>query len=112
MSSKKKKFKVTSKIKHYPDVDIASLVEGSDKQVDEMLGEGRAKVRITTMLDVDVLTELKRRATTEADGRYQTYLNQLLREILILKKPLNEEAIAEVVKSLVKASALKVKKKA
>lgn len=109
--SKKKKIKLTGGIKHYSDVDIEQLPEGSDKEVVDMLGQSKAKIRITTMIDIDILNELKKRATSEGDGRYQTYLNQLLREVLILKKPISRDIICEIVKEtvkdIVKASSLK-----
>ena len=42
----------------------------------------KPKIRITTMIDEDVYDMLKKRAVVDGDGRYQTYLNQLLRETL------------------------------
>jgi uncharacterized protein (DUF4415 family) len=40
------------------------------------------KIRITTMVDEDVYKELRRRASEEGDGRYQTLLNEVLRAAL------------------------------
>lgn len=48
--------------------------------------EGRqAKIRITTYLDADVLSHLKTVAR-ESGGKYQTTLNQALREYFMNKK--------------------------
>jgi hypothetical protein len=46
-------------------------------QVDEAQvgGAMTSKIRITTMIDTDILDELKRRAKKQGDGRYQTFLN-------------------------------------
>lgn len=41
------------------------------------------KLRITTWIDGDIYDELKKRALAgEADGKYQTLMNDLLREVL------------------------------
>ena len=42
----------------------------------------RAKVRITTYLDKDILDAL-RRVATESGGKYQAVLNQVLRQALL-----------------------------
>jgi uncharacterized protein (DUF4415 family) len=42
----------------------------------------RAKIRITTYLDKDVLEAL-RRIATESGGKYQSVLNQILRQALL-----------------------------
>jgi len=44
----------------------------------------KPKIRITTMIDLDIYEALKRRAAIDGDGRYQTYLNQLLHSVLML----------------------------
>lgn len=41
-----------------------------------------SKIRITTYLDTDVLEALKK-ASLDSGGKYQTYLNQFLRQNLI-----------------------------
>lgn len=46
---------------------------------------GRAKVRITTYLDEDVFA-LLRKIAREVGGKYQTILNQILRERLLEEK--------------------------
>ena len=53
---------------------------------DEVLAElsKQAKVRITTMIDLDLYEELKVRAVKDGDGRYQTFLNSLLRSVLFV----------------------------
>ena len=106
----KKKIKVTAGIRHGEDVNIESLPEGIEADIADMLGTGKAKIRITTMIDTDLLDELKRRANADGDGRYQTYLNQFLR-VALLKKDENfdKSKIVEVIKGLVKPSALKRK---
>lgn len=45
----------------------------------------KAKVRITTYLDDDVVTEVKKIAK-DAGGKYQTILNQFLRDYIFGKK--------------------------
>lgn len=45
----------------------------------------RAKVRITTYLDKNVV-ELLRQAAIDSGGRYQTLLNQILRDYLLGEK--------------------------
>jgi uncharacterized protein (DUF4415 family) len=92
------KSKTRKGIKHYKGVDIDALPEGDDEELP-------AKIRITTMVDADIIAELKRLARTQGDGRYQTYLNQFLREHLF--GDADQERIEEVVRQMVKASALK-----
>jgi hypothetical protein len=59
-------------------------------------------------MDSDILDELKKRADKEGDGRYRTYLNQLLRTILLESDAtVGEDQIARVVRRLVKSTALK-----
>ena len=104
---RKKKIKKTSGIKHYEDVDIASLAEGTDSDVASMLSVDKSKIRITTLLDTDILEELKQRSQIEGDGHYQTYLNQILRRALFDDETFEEQRIIEIVKDLVKPTALK-----
>ena len=89
--STRKKIRKTSRIRHYEDVDIGQLSEGSDDDVTQMLGKDKSKVRITTLIDTDILDELKRRAQMDSDGRYQTYLNQFLRQALFTGVDLDEK---------------------
>ena len=62
-----------------PNPDKMKRVKGPKLSADQMRA---AKVRVTTFLDEDVLAALK--ATAQGSGtRYQTLLNQLLRQSLI-----------------------------
>jgi uncharacterized protein (DUF4415 family) len=106
----RKKIKKTSGIKHHEGVDIDSLKEGSDADVEDMLKQDKSKIRITTMIDTDILDELKSRAQREGDGRYQTYLNQFLRQTLFVDSHMDEQRIVEIVMQLVKPDALKKKR--
>lgn len=57
------------------------------KEIYEAMKSSRKdnKIRITTMVDSDVLDSLKLRA--EAEGvKYQTLLNNILRDVLVEKK--------------------------
>lgn len=105
--STRKKIKKTSGIRHAENVDIASLPEGTDDDVSEMLKKDKSKIRITTLIDTDILDELKRRANSEGDGRYQTYLNQFLRQALFSNSQFDEKRVIEIVMTLVKPDALK-----
>ena len=105
--STRKKIKRTSGIRHAENVDIASLPEGTDDDVSEMLKKDKSKIRITTLIDTDILDELKRRANSEGDGRYQTYLNQFLRQALFSDSVFDEKRVIQIVKTLVKADALR-----
>lgn len=105
--SSKAKTKKTDGIKHYEGVDIAGLPEGTDADVADMLDATKSKIRITTMLDTDILEELKRRAAQDGDGRYQTYLNHLLRQVLFDSGVLDEGRVVEIVKGLVKPGSLR-----
>lgn len=99
----KARTKRTAGIKHYDGVDVSSLPEGTEADVADM----KSKIRITTMIDTDVLEELKLRATKDGDGRYQTYLNSLLRQVLFDKDVLDEERVVEIIKGLVKPASLR-----
>ena len=105
--STRKKIKKTSGIRHAENVDITSLSEGTDDDVSEMLKKDKSKIRITTLIDTDILDELKRRANSEGDGRYQTYLNQFLRQALFSNSQFDEKRVIEIVMTLVKPDALK-----
>ncbi len=66
------------------DIGVAPASNGdADPELLAQLGK-KPKIRITTMVDLDIYEALKRRAAIESDGRYQTYLNALLREVLIV----------------------------
>jgi uncharacterized protein (DUF4415 family) len=103
----RKKIKRTSGIRHAENVDIANLPEGTDDDVSEMLKKDKSKIRITTLIDTDILDELKRRANSEGDGRYQTYLNQFLRQALFSDSLFDEKRVIQIVKTLVKPDALR-----
>lgn len=71
--SSRKTIKKTSGIRHYESVDIASLSEGTDDDISDMVVQDKSKIRITTMIDSDLLDELKRRAQIDGDGRYHPF---------------------------------------
>ena len=108
--STRKKIRKTSGIHHYEDVDIGRLSEGTDDDVTQMLQKDKSKVRITTLIDTDILDELKRRAQTDGDGRYQTYLNRFLRQALFTGVELDEKKVIEIIMTLVKPDALRRKR--
>lgn len=65
------------------DVDISNLdteSEASPDLVEEL--KKKAKIRITTMIDMDLYQLLKKHSAMNGDGRYQTYLNRMLRQSL------------------------------
>lgn len=108
--STRKKIKKTSGIRHAENVDITSLSEGTEDDVSDMLKKDKSKVRITTLIDTDILNELKRRAHKDGDGRYQTYLNQFLRQALFSDMQFDEKRVIEIVMTLVKPDALRRKR--
>lgn len=84
-------------LKNDPNIQLGNveLPEGFDDLKNE-------KLRITAWIDGDVYQELQKRAKAgEANGKYQTLMNELLREILF-ERPDQEEAIATVVRKLLK----------
>ncbi len=107
MAKKAPTIKFSSKISNSK---IEEILAANSQDAEEFSKE-KGKIRISTMLDADILHELKKRAGREGDGRYQTYLNQLLRTTLFgPKERVDEEQIAKVVKDLVKSNALKQKR--
>jgi uncharacterized protein (DUF4415 family) len=75
----------------YKEVDGIRYADGvepaEDGPMDPDFAESlkqRAKIRITTMVDEDVYDKLKEIASKEGDGKYQTLLNQILRNVLQL----------------------------
>ena len=59
------------------------LVSLDDITTADILNPKSYKIRVTSMLDGDVVQVLKKRATTgEGRGRYQTLLNEILRNYL------------------------------
>jgi uncharacterized protein (DUF4415 family) len=65
--------------KKFPDPNKMKRVKGPRLSAEQLL---TAKIRVTTFLDEDVLQALKE--TAQGSGtRYQTLLNQLLRQALI-----------------------------
>lgn len=77
---------MASKTKTVGGIKYAAGVEpaqsGSDPQIAAMLAK-KGKIRVTTMIDEDVLDALKARAADEGHGHYQTTLNAVLRESLM-----------------------------
>ena len=72
-------------IKFSKDVDIDSIKALGDQANPEFDAALRAptKIRITTMVDEDIYHELKRLALQAGHGKYQTFLNDFLRQHLI-----------------------------
>lgn len=74
-----------------------------DVELDDLELEPRhVKVRVTTMLDEDVLKALKKIASAKSQ-KYQTVLNQVLRAFVERKKerklmPVGEKRIREIVR--------------
>lgn len=74
-----------------------------DVELDDVEFEPRhVKVRVTTMLDEDVLKALKKIASSKGQ-KYQTILNQVLRAFVERKKerkliPVGERRIREIVR--------------
>jgi predicted transcriptional regulator len=74
-----------------------------DVELDDVEFEPRhVKVRVTTMLDEDVLNALKKIASSKGQ-KYQTILNQVLRAFVERKKerkliPVGERRIREIVR--------------
>ncbi len=64
----------------------------------------QAKVRITTYLDADVLSHLKTVAK-QSGGKYQTTLNQALREYFMDKKGAIEKRIERLEKAVFRKNA-------
>lgn len=65
--------------KKIPDPDKMKRISGPKMTKYELRG---AKIRVTTYLDKDVLEALKELAN-KSGGKYQTVLNQMLRQILV-----------------------------
>jgi len=81
-----------------------------DVELDDMeLDPRHVKVRVTTMVDEDVLAALKKIASSKGQ-RYQTILNQVLRAFVERKKerklaPLGEKQIREIVREEIRKRA-------
>ncbi len=81
-----------------------------DVELEEIEFESRhVKVRVTTMVDEDVLSELKKIARSKG-RKYQTLLNQVLRAFVEQKKqrketPLGEKRIREIVREEIRKRA-------
>ena len=81
-----------------------------DVQLDDLELEPRhVKVRVTTMLDEDVLNALKKIASAKSQ-KYQTVLNQVLRAFVERKKerkltPVGEKRIREIVREEIRKRA-------
>jgi len=99
-----KDYKVVNGIRFAKDVNT-SKVDWDGPTDPELLEELKkpGKMRITTMIDEDVYDALKKAAIAKGDGRYQTYLNQLLRNVLMNPTGIEAEgrsALAEMIKEL------------
>lgn len=68
------------------------------------------KLKITMWIDGDILLELKKRAT-KSKGRYQTLMNEILREYLFNEKSSQRLEIESIVENKLKALGL-LKKRA
>lgn len=81
-----------------------------DVELDDVEFEPRhVKVRVTTMLDEDVLKALKKIASSKGQ-KYQTILNQVLRAFVERKKerkliPVGERRIREIVREEIRKRA-------
>jgi hypothetical protein len=81
-----------------------------DVELDDLELEPRhVKVRVTTMLDEDVLNALKKIASVKGQ-KYQTVLNQVLRAFVERKKerkltPVGEKRIREIVREEIRKRA-------
>ena len=81
-----------------------------DVELDDVEFEPRhVKVRVTTMLDEDVLKALKKIASSKGQ-KYQTILNQVLRAFVERKKerkliPVGERRIREIVREEIRRRA-------
>jgi predicted transcriptional regulator len=81
-----------------------------DVELDDVELEARhVKVRVTTMLDEDVLKALKKIASSKGQ-KYQTILNQVLRAFVERKKerkliPVGERRIREIVREEIRKRA-------
>jgi len=81
-----------------------------DVELDDLELEPRhVKVRVTTMLDEDVLNALKKIASAKGQ-KYQTVLNQVLRAFVERKKerkltPVGEKRIREIVREEIRKRA-------
>jgi hypothetical protein len=81
-----------------------------DVELDDLELESRhVKVRVTTMLDEDVLNALKKIASAKGQ-KYQTVLNQVLRAFVERKKerkltPVGEKRIREIVREEIRKRA-------
>lgn len=65
--------------KRIPDPSKMKKISGPKMSKYELRG---TKIRVTTYLDEDVLNALKELAS-KSGGKYQTVLNQMLRQILV-----------------------------
>ena len=81
-----------------------------DVELDDVEFEPRhVKIRVTTMLDEDVLKALKKIASSKGQ-KYQTILNQVLRAFVERKKerkliPVGERRIREIVREEIRKRA-------
>jgi hypothetical protein len=81
-----------------------------DVELDDLEFESRhVKVRVTTMLDEDVLKALKKIASSKGQ-KYQTILNQVLRAFVERKQerkltPVGEKRIREIVREEIRKRA-------
>ena len=85
------------------------LVFGDVELDDVELEPRHVKIRVTTMLDEDVLKALKKIASSKGQ-KYQTILNQVLRAFVERKKerkliPVGERRIREIVREEIRKRA-------
>jgi len=85
------------------------LIYGNVELNDVELEPRHVKVRVTTMVDEDVLNALKKIANSKG-RKYQTVLNQVLRSFVEQKKrsktaPIGEKQIREIVREEIKKRA-------
>ena len=98
MKTKKKK---TTKKKAKKKVTVSDSISKLDKD--------NLKMRVSIYLDVDIVRELKRRAE-ETNGRYQTILNQTLRDAVLGKSKIKIDEIEDLEDFVEKLVERKLKK--
>lgn len=87
-------------LKYAPGVEPAPASDESDREFFEALKQP-AKIRITTMVDEDIYDALKKLAEAAGHGKYQTVLNQILRNALF-DQPLTDRATVQTLLALEK----------
>ncbi|MES2769502.1 MAG: BrnA antitoxin family protein [Bdellovibrionota bacterium] len=67
----------------------------------DYLESKNAKIKVTTWVDGDIVIELKKRAD-ESKGKYQTLMNEILREYLFNEKSSHKLEIENIVERKLK----------